>query len=556
MIARMLAALATALLPQPGVAAPAPVDPAWRATTVYFLLTDRFANGDPGNDREVGRRPDGGLLRSYAGGDLKGLTQRIEQGWFNDLGVDAIWTTPLIENVHGSVVEGEWGRTYAFHGYWPKDFTRVDPNLGDEGDLAAMIAAAHKRGLRVIVDVIANHFGPETEIDPRWPAEWVRREPKCDYKSFAGTTACELAVTLQDIRTESEQEVALPPFLIAKWKKEGRLRQETAELDRFFARTGYPRTPRYYLVKWLTDWVRDYGVDGYRVDTAKHTNPEVWSALRREADLAIADWRARHPDRLPGDRPFYMVGEVFNHGLLGFSNAAGAAYDYGDRLVDFRDYGFDGSINMAFPTHLKLGLPALYQGYAAELSSGPFAGSATLSYLASHDDMAPWDPERKDPFADAEALLLAPGGAQIYYGDEIGRSLVVPGATGDATLRSAFNWSVPRTEAGRALLTHWQKLGRFRRAHPAIGAGSHRQLAAQPFTFARTLSGAGASDRVVVALPGKPGPALVRTGDSFADGSPVHDAYTGAVATVTGGIVSLPQAGRVILLEPISPSPP
>ena len=145
------------------------VDPRWRASTVYFLLTDRFANGDPANDQMVGRKRDGGPLRSFEGGDLKGLTQKIEQGWFNDLGVDAIWTTPVIENVHGFVDEGEWGLTYAYHGYWPKDWTAVDPNLGTEADFAAMVKAAHGKGLRVIVDVIANHAGPGTPLDPRWP---------------------------------------------------------------------------------------------------------------------------------------------------------------------------------------------------------------------------------------------------------------------------------------------------------------------------------------------------------------------------------------------------
>jgi alpha-amylase len=246
------------------------VDPRWRATTVYFLLTDRFANGDPANDRAVGREPKGGPLRSFEGGDLKGLTQRIEQGWFNDLGVDAIWTTPVIENVHGFVDEGEWGRTYAYHGYWPKDWTAVDPNLGTEADFAAMVKAAHAKGLRVIVDVIANHAGPVTPLDPRWPETWVRRTPPCDYQSYAGTVDCELSFTLQDMRTDSEAPAALPDFLLAKWRKEKRLKRELAELDTFFARTGYPRAPKYYLVKWLTDWVRDYGIDGFRVDTAKH----------------------------------------------------------------------------------------------------------------------------------------------------------------------------------------------------------------------------------------------------------------------------------------------
>lgn len=526
------------------------VDPHWRATTVYFLMTDRFANGDPANDQMVGRKRDGGPLRSFEGGDLKGLIRRIEQGWFNDLGVDAIWTTPVIENVHGYVDEGEWGLTYAYHGYWPKDWTAVDPNLGTEADFAAMVKAAHGKGLRVIVDVIANHAGPETPLDPRWPETWVRRQPPCDYQSYAGTVDCELSFTLQDMRTDSETPVALPDFLVAKWRKEGRLKRELAELDTFFARTGYPRAPKYYLVKWLTDWVRDYGIDGFRVDTAKHVDPELWGLLKREAAIALADWRARNPERLAVDRPFYMVGEVFNHGLLANGHSVGAAYDYGDRIVDFRDYGFDGTINMGFPGHLQMPLPALYRAFDAELATGAFAGRATLNYLASHDDMGPHDPSRKKHFEAAEALMLAPGGAQIYYGDEIARSLDVPGTKGDATLRSSFDWEQGNTEASRAMLRHWQKLGKFRARHPAIGAGRHHELGFRPYTFARTLDEAGIADRVVVAMTaGSEGPVTIRTGTVFAEGAMLRDAYSGEVVRVSGGAVQIAKPDRIVLLE-------
>lgn len=525
------------------------VDPRWRATTVYFLLTDRFANGDLSNDTAVGRKADGGPLRSFEGGDIKGLTARIEQGWFNALGVDAIWTTPLIENVHGSVDEGEWGRTYAYHGYWPKDWTAVDPNLGTETDFAAMVKAAHTRNLRVIVDVIANHAGPVTNLDPRWPESWARREPACDYKSYAGTVDCELSFTLQDIRTDIETPVDLPDFLIAKWRKEGRLKREMAELDAFFTRTGYPRAPKYYLVKWLTDWVRDYGIDGFRVDTAKHVDPELWGVLKKEAELALASWRARNPDRIAGDRPFYMVGEIFNHGLLANGYSVGAGYDFGDRVVDFKNHGFDGTINMGFPSQLAMPLPALYRAFDAELSKGAFAGRATLHYVASHDDMAPHDPERKKHRDSAEALLLAPGGAQIYYGDEIGRSLVIAGTKGDATLRSSFDWQGVSKHENAAMLSHWRRIGSFRRAHAAIGAGRHVELAAKPYTFARLLDEGALSDRVIVAMIGTPGSVTIRTGDIFADGLRVRDAYSGEATTVVNGEVKFANADRVVLLE-------
>ena len=87
----------------------------WENATVYFMLTDRFNNGDPSNDTPLGRKQDGGLLRSFMGGDIKGITLKIEEGYFNDLGVNAIWITPPVEQVHGYTDEG-WGKTYAYHG--------------------------------------------------------------------------------------------------------------------------------------------------------------------------------------------------------------------------------------------------------------------------------------------------------------------------------------------------------------------------------------------------------------------------------------------------------
>lgn len=533
----------------PVAASPPPLDPFWRNATVYFLLTDRFRNGDPGNDHAAGRQRDGDTLRSFEGGDLAGLTRTIESGYFNRLGVDAIWTTPLIENVHGSVIEGQAGKSYGFHGYWPLDWTAVDPSVGTRRDLARMVAAAHRRGLRVIVDVIANHAGPQTDVDLRWPADWVRPGPPCDYKSYAGTVSCELTFTLQDMRTESTQPVDLPPHLVDKWRREGRLDAERAALDAFFARTGYPRTPRYYLVKWLSDWIREYGIDGFRVDTAKHVDPELWADLRREADLALTDWRARHPDRIKGDKPFYMVGEVFNFGLSDFGNARGSAYDYGDRKVDFHAHGFDALINMGFASQSRQPLPQLYAAMAAQLTAGAFAGRGTLNYIASHDDMGPRDGARKDPLGDAEALLLAPGAAQIYYGDEIARSLIVPNSRGDATLRSVFDWSAARGAPGRALIDHWGRIGRFRQRHPAIGAGRHSELSRTPFTFARILDEGPVHDRAVVALGLNGASVTIPVGTAFAEGAVLRDAYSGERTTVRKGMAALRRAGRVVLLE-------
>jgi len=92
----------------------------WNNATIYFLLTDRFYNGNPDNDQTLGRKRDGAFLRNFIGGDLPGVTEKIESGYFDSLGVNAIWMTPVVEQIHGSVDEGT-GMTYGYHGYWARD---------------------------------------------------------------------------------------------------------------------------------------------------------------------------------------------------------------------------------------------------------------------------------------------------------------------------------------------------------------------------------------------------------------------------------------------------
>jgi len=172
----------------------------WKNATIYFLLTDRFYNGDKKNDSPFNRKKDGAVLRNFEGGDLKGITLKIKEGYFDKLGVNAIWMTPIIEQIHGSTDEGT-GKTYAYHGYWAKDWTRLDPNFGTEADFAELIETAHQHGIRILMDVVVNHTGPVTEIDQQWPDSWVRTGPTCQYKDFASTVSCTLVENLPDIKT-------------------------------------------------------------------------------------------------------------------------------------------------------------------------------------------------------------------------------------------------------------------------------------------------------------------------------------------------------------------
>lgn len=523
----------------------------WENATIYFMLTDRFLNGDSTNDLSYGRKQDGAYLRSFQGGDIRGVINKLEEGYFNDLGVTAIWMNPIIENIHGFTDEGT-GKSYGFHGYWARDWTNLDANFGTLDDYKEMIDKAHERGIRVIMDVVINHTGPVTETDSQWPDAWVRTSPTCDYSNYDMTVNCTLVDNLPDILTDKEEAVELPQFLIEKWKKEGRLDQELAELDEFFNETGYPRAPRYYIIKWLVDYIRELGIDGFRVDTAKHTEAGIWSELFTEAVKAFREWKQNNPDKVLDDNEFYMVGEVYNYSIY---NKRGFNYD-GDTLVDFYDQGFNSLINFSLKSEVvEKSHEDIFKAYSDLLNSPEMKGKSVLNYISSHDDHHPPVEFRKQPFKSAEILLLTPGATQIYYGDETARILDDPLADGDAKLRTMMNWDELESNVQREGYTiqevhdYWQLLGQFRRHHPSIGGGVHEQINAQPYAFTRTLKSEALSDTVLIVLAQTANDLDVA--GVFANGGKVRNFSTGEEVEVRNRKVTFTKPSRILLIEEV-----
>ena len=130
---------------------------------VYFVVTDRFENGNPANDNSYGRKreaPPREDVGTFHGGDLKGLTNKLKQGWFKELGVNALWITAPYEQIHGWVVGGNKEfKHYAYHGYYALDYTVLDRNMGTPDELREMVDTAHAQGIRVLFDVVLNHPG-------------------------------------------------------------------------------------------------------------------------------------------------------------------------------------------------------------------------------------------------------------------------------------------------------------------------------------------------------------------------------------------------------------
>lgn len=513
----------------------------WEGANMYFLLTDRFKNGDQTNDLNFGRTEKAAVLRGFEGGDLRGIIQKIDDNYFSDLGINAIWMTPIVEQIHGATDEGT-GNTYGFHGYWTKDWTALDPNFGTKEDLKELIEKAHAKGIRVVLDAVINHTGPVTPIDSVYPNSWVRTSPQCTYNTYENTTACTLVANLPDVLTESDAEAQLPQMLVDKWKKEGRYDAEMKSLNDFFARTGYPKAPKYYIMKWLADYVETFGIDGYRVDTVKHTNEDVWKDFQKVCQEAFDIYKRNNPTKVLDNNMFFTVGEVYGYGISQKQH-----YDFGDKKVNYYQNGFKSLINFDFKGDANKSYEELFSNYS-KLLHGDLNGKTVMNYLTSHDDGSPFDKDRKRTFEAGTKLLLAPGISQVYYGDETARDLTIEGASGDATLRSNMNWNDLAVSAStNNLLKHYQKLGKFRANHPAVGAGVHQMISSSPYWFTRTFN----TDKVLIGLDLNSGLKEISVREIFEEGTKLRDAYSGLVITVKNGKAIIDTNQSIVLFEKI-----
>ena len=515
----------------------------WENANVYFLLIDRFNNGDKTNDFSYNRTKPTAKLRGFEGGDIRGIIQKLDEGYFTNLGITAIWMTPVVEQILDGVDEGT-GLTYGFHGYWTRDWSALDKSFGTRKDLAELVTKAHAKGIRIMLDAVVNHTGPVTVQDAVYPNDWVRTSPKCVYNSYDTYINCTLVENLPDVKTESNENVALPPFLIEKWKKEGRYEEEVAELDAFFKKTGYPRAPKYYIMKWLADYILDFGIDGYRVDTVKHTTEDVWSDFKKVCDMSFTEFKKNNPTKVLDNNSFFTVGEVYGYNIGGKR-----IFDFGDKKVDYFAHGFSSLINFDFRNEAKMNYEPLFSKYS-DILNNDLKGKSVMNYVSSHDDGYPFDKKREKTFESGTKLLLAPGISQVYYGDESARSLDIAGTEGDATLRSFMNWDdIKNNLKTIEVQKHWQKLGNFRANHPAIGAGIHKQISQNPYVFSRIYNDKKYSDKVVVGLDLPIGNKEISVGKIFKNGDKVTDCYSGKTAIVTNRKAIIDSEFRILLLE-------
>ncbi|HEX6257014.1 MAG TPA: alpha-amylase family glycosyl hydrolase, partial [Euzebyales bacterium] len=292
----------------------------------YFVMADRFENGDTSNDAG-GINSDDPLVHGfdptargfYNGGDLAGLLDRID--YIQDLGTTSIWLTPSFKN---KAVQLEDGPSAGYHGYWITDFTQIDPHLGTNEELKALIDAAHERGMKVYFDIITNHTADVNgyESGARLPYVSKDAEPYrtasgevFDDRDYAGTGTFppldeDVSFPYTPVLEPGEEDLKVPSWLNdltlyhnrgdTTFVGEDSLYGDFFGLDDLF--TEHPRVVQGMIDIYQT-WVEDAGIDGFRIDTMKHVDTEFWQAFGPTV-LEFA--------RDQGKDEFFMFGEVFD----------------------------------------------------------------------------------------------------------------------------------------------------------------------------------------------------------------------------------------------------
>lgn len=410
---------------------------------IYFVLPDRFANGDTTNDR--GGLTGGPLVTGfdparagfYHGGDLKGLTRRLD--YIQGLGATAVWLAPIFRN---KPVQGAPGHeSAAHHGYWITDFTDVDPHFGTRAEFKAFVDAAHARGMKVYMDIIANHTADVIRYR-ECPANDCGYRGRADYPyatrgGVAGATINE-GFDGRDFTRLKRPDYAYTPYVPAgeeavkkpAWLNdpgyyhnrgdstfagESSLDGDFAGLDDLF--TENPRVVQGFIDIY-GQWIDDFGIDGYRIDTARHVNPAFWQVF-------IPAMRARAWAR--GIENFHIFGEVFDSDV-----ATLARHTRVDGFPAVLDFAFQSAVTDVVAR--KVGTDRLARVFAGDAvyEGGEATAQQLPTFLGNHDmgRFGHFVLEANPGISDAELLhrvtlghalmMFSRGVPTIYYGDEQG----------------------------------------------------------------------------------------------------------------------------------------
>jgi len=427
----------------------------WNDALIYMVMTDRFVNGNISNDPTLLSEAAPGA--DWMGGDLEGVTQQIQSGYFTDLGVNALWLTPFNEGANGTGLAADGvHEVSAYHGYWPVEPRSIDPRIGTEGDLHALVDAAHDAGIRVMGDFVVNHVHEDHPYHVEHP-DWFNEgcicgEPGCDW-------------------TEERLECLFRDYMPdVDWKNRNASEQMIED------------------VLW---WIETFDLDGGRIDAVKHVD-----------DLAITNLAVRINERFEtAGTDIYLKGETAmgwaGHDLASNTEQYDTINQYiGPNALDGQaDFVlYHATSDRVFATgqddyiHLDYWTARSQDQYVEGAVMVPFVGSHDVSRFASRADPGtadewnqwaeqglPGQPGTDDPYhASLQAhgwLLTTPGAPMIYMGDEYGE---FGGA--DPDNRHMWRDNESQNDRERGLLENISQLGILRSDLESLRRGGYVSL--------------------------------------------------------------------------------
>lgn len=467
----------------------------WDEAVVYFMLTDRFFDGNKSNNTASGADTYGKNPGLYHGGDFAGVTAKLD--YLQDLGVNTIWITPIVENIKGVDVTDEGSKDVpynaAYHGYWASDFTKLNPTLGTTKEFETMISEAHKRGMRIMVDIVVNHAGYGTE------------------STFADMLR-DKSVSEGDIKSWQS---GLPDFAT-----------ENADV-------------RAKLVEWQTSWMKDYGVDYFRVDTVKHVDSTTWAALKNSTTKVNSS--------------FKMIGEYFGAGYASNGSSLGTGQMDADLDFDFNDQA----------TSFVSGNISSVEKFLSARNSALNNAYMTGQFLSSHDEDGfkaslmngkkyTEDKATSAALVAATLQLTAKGIPVIYYGEEVGLS----GLNNYPYQTNRYDMDFSKATKDNVTYQHYKNLLSIRNAYTDVFArGSRTVVAGSDEEGYDVVSRSYGGTTLYVGMNIKDTAKEVKVPVSLTAGTEVKDLYSGATYTVGSDktvAVTIPAAkdgGTVILTE-------
>lgn len=453
----------------------------WDEAVIYFMVTDRFFDGNETNNTASGENTYGQNPGLYHGGDFAGLTQKLD--YLDELGINTVWITPIVENIPGVEVTGDGSEDVpynaAFHGYWASDFTKLNPTLGTEEEFRTLISEAHKRGIKIMVDIVVNHAGYGTE-------DKFGSMIRSGSDIVSGDDQKDSLSNLPDFKTED-------PDVSAQ------------------------------LVKWQTDWVKKFGIDYFRVDTVKHVENATWAELKNSLTEA--------------DPEFKMIGEYAGGGYAGNGGTLGTGEMDSDLDFDFNDQATSfvtGNISSVegFMASRNAALNNTYM-------TGQFLGShdeiGFKQNLISNKKMTE-EAATAASLVAATLQITAKGQPVIYYGEEIG-------LTGEnnypyQTNRYDFDWS--KVNDDNVTYQHYKKMLAIRNAYTDVFArGDRKSVAVSDEKGYDVVSRSYGGTKLYVGMNIKSADQTVDIPVSESNGSVMTDLYSGKTYTVSNGKVSV-----------------